>query len=822
MSTDQRILGEVTSASARASETSDGLPLSAEHRRMLLEESGITPEVVAERGYRTLTQPQQLAGLGFSSVQRRPGLLLPLHGTDGTVPLYILRPDQPRTQGAEGKKRTLKYEMPAGHGVRLDCPPRCWERLGDPGTPLWITEGQKKADALASHGLCAIALLGVWNWKGKNGFGGTTFLADWDYVHLKDREVRIVFDSDVMTKPAVRMALDRLTEHLRRKGAHVTAVYLPADSAGKIGVDDYLAAGHSVADLEALVQGPRPTPKAAAPTVELLDEAPPTMRRPLALLDGHAYAACWLPRRVKVHEREDKDGRITVLNPPEVRGETGLYLLRNDGRFFGQSADSPLEEIGFTLSLPDLPRDAATMSTRAVKAYGSGQRPNAPGVVGRLASVYDRYIDFGRSLGTQAEMTHLAACLSLSTYFLPAWTVVGYPWFTGERGSGKTQAGTVWAYTSYLGVVVLSSGSFAALRDLAEAGAALMFDDAETLADVRGCDPAKRELALSGYRLGSLVPIKEPTGDKGWRIRWVNAFAPRAFTAIALPDGVLASRCIVIPLVRTADPRRGNSDPANVKRWPCDRRALIDDCWSLALAHLPEAEQVWAEMDDEVDTLGRDFEPWRAVLATARLTDRHGTAGLEDTVREVMLRYREERVDILGDDLTVAVVRTLVSYVEDEMVRDGVLLRYADGRLGYSQDTMDTKDTMDTSSRGWSLSASEVCALIRLAEAGREDDVSDWPTPSRVGRVLSHLRIRQNRENNSKRSRGRHFTLTDIRRLALGYGIESVLTAMTSAGNPPDPLHLVSIVSLVSEGDNGNLHRNAERLSAGTGGCDEP
>jgi hypothetical protein len=39
--------------------------------------------------------------------------------------------------------------------------------------------------------------------------------------------VRIVFDSDTMTKSDVHKALDRLSEHLQRKKAHVATVYLP-------------------------------------------------------------------------------------------------------------------------------------------------------------------------------------------------------------------------------------------------------------------------------------------------------------------------------------------------------------------------------------------------------------------------------------------------------------------------------------------------------------------------------------------------------------------------------------------------------------------
>ena len=182
----------------------------------------------------------------------------------------LYRPDAPR-HGRDGK--LIKYEIPRNAGVRLDCPPRCQPLLADPAIPLWITEGQKKVDALASYGLCAIALLGVWNFKGRNPFGGTTLLADFDYIALNGREVRIAFDNDVMTKREVRQALDRLTEHLQRKGAHVTAVYLPQADGKKVGVDDYLLT-HTVQDLEGLIEQPRPQPQAAPPIIELLGEAP--------------------------------------------------------------------------------------------------------------------------------------------------------------------------------------------------------------------------------------------------------------------------------------------------------------------------------------------------------------------------------------------------------------------------------------------------------------------------------------------------------------------------------------------------------------------
>ena len=52
-------------------------------------------------------------------------------------------------------------------------------------------------------------------------------------------------------KDAVSLALVRLRNFLQQRGARVRLIYLPAGENGeKVGLDDYLAAGHSVDELE--------------------------------------------------------------------------------------------------------------------------------------------------------------------------------------------------------------------------------------------------------------------------------------------------------------------------------------------------------------------------------------------------------------------------------------------------------------------------------------------------------------------------------------------------------------------------------------------
>lgn len=219
------------------------------HLTHLKDGSGISVDVIRERGYRSLLGKAELKKLGFTPAQQRvPGILIPLWGVDSKEAGYQYRPDNPRV---DARGRPVKYESPRGSANRLDCPPRCRKVLGDPRVPLWVTEGSKKADALASHGACSISLTGVWGFKGKNELGGVTLLADWDYIALKERVVYLSFDSDVITKEPVKKALGRIAEHLRRKEANVLAIRLPQSGDGKVGIDDYLLK-HSLEDAQKL------------------------------------------------------------------------------------------------------------------------------------------------------------------------------------------------------------------------------------------------------------------------------------------------------------------------------------------------------------------------------------------------------------------------------------------------------------------------------------------------------------------------------------------------------------------------------------------
>jgi hypothetical protein len=229
--------------------------LSEEHHRQL-EGSAIAREVHEERAYRTVARAE--VPPDFRGYQRRAGLLVPLFSPDGTTTGYQLRPDNPRK---DKRDKAIKYETPAGARIIADVHPSMLGALSDPSIPLWITEGVKCGDALTSRGRCTISLIGVWMFRKP---GSAELLECFDHVALRGRRVYVVFDSDVMRKPEVALALERLVGDLEDRGARVLVVYLPdAPGGGKLGVDDALARG--VTTVEQLEEIARPfTPSDAA------------------------------------------------------------------------------------------------------------------------------------------------------------------------------------------------------------------------------------------------------------------------------------------------------------------------------------------------------------------------------------------------------------------------------------------------------------------------------------------------------------------------------------------------------------------------------
>jgi hypothetical protein len=432
-------------AMPNADERDVGSLLSPHHLDHLIQ-SAIPLELIRQRGYQTIVDRTQLEALGFKRQQCRvPGILMPLHGVNGDgIVTYQFRPDSPRLNS---RGKPIKYETPAGSTNRIDCPPSCREGLPNPKIDLLVTEGLKKADALASQGECVIAITGIWNWKAKNQFGGVTMSPDFDHIALNGRPVLIVPDSDYATNPGVAQAAKRLAENLRRKKAIVSVVLLPPGNNGeKTGADDFLAGGHTIGQLKALaVPFEETTP---AQETKDLERNFLCLKNRLYLevkrYDGN-YGFAYLDEqnKVKVIDEIAHDGRSIRPRPlPEIEGK-------------------PLDIVG----LPD----------EGIKEC-------------RLLSPDEIKDKINTHLATYVDLPDLELELNiyyiLFTWFYSKVNTLGYLRFLADTGKGKSRVQKVVGDLCFYPVFASGASTFSGIARLNNLWCGtLIMDEADTTGD---------------------------------------------------------------------------------------------------------------------------------------------------------------------------------------------------------------------------------------------------------------------------------------------------------------------------------------------------
>ena len=252
-----------------------GSPLGADDLARL-EKCGITREVAEQAMLRRVESVDGAAIVGRNGSGDYAGIIFPyVWPGEQNLREYRLRRDRPDLeQKPDGtRKERGKYLSPPGRGNMLYFTPGAdptW--LTDASLPILLTEGEKKCLALtglASHDLgsaatsprwLAVALPGVWNWRGTiaKAFGPDGnrrdvkgVIPDFDRITWRARRVLIVFDRNVVTDDSVAAARRELARELTRRQAIVALIDLP-EADGVNGIDDLIGAWGSERALELL------------------------------------------------------------------------------------------------------------------------------------------------------------------------------------------------------------------------------------------------------------------------------------------------------------------------------------------------------------------------------------------------------------------------------------------------------------------------------------------------------------------------------------------------------------------------------------------
>jgi hypothetical protein len=237
------------------------------------------------------------------------------------------------------------------------------------------------------------------------------------------------------------------------------------------------------------------------------------------------------------------------------------------------------------------------------------------------------------------------------------------------------------------------------------------------------------------------------------------------------------------------DRSRANAGPLDYGLWPCDRRELVDDLWAPALAHLPELLAYEARVAEGSHLVGRDLEPWRALLALALWLDDRGVKGLGALMEQLARAYQAERSQLEAPDLTRLVIQALVRCAADSSCTPG--------DCGDRNDRDDVKKKIP---RALLMTTSQATRGARTVAQEQETDLdSDIVTARRVGRVLRKMPWTA---DPTKSARGWAVNLAELHRWTRAYGVEwpGKLCATQGAPHPTNVTSVISVTTVTAPG----------------------
>lgn len=219
-----------------------------------LKASGLTDEAIISTGHYTQSKVSEKLGIKHTGMVFN--YLNPVTGkaydNSKGKPWIRIKPDDWETTQWNDDDEPPKYLSQSGEGNRpyfSSCiSVNDWRKIIKSSRyPLIITEGEKKSDCACSNGHPTIGLAGVYGWvdscprEGEAELEDSRPIPELNIINWKNRTVVLAFDSDVIHKIPVRIALFDLAKWLKEQGAEPYICLIPTElDSSKNGIDDFV------------------------------------------------------------------------------------------------------------------------------------------------------------------------------------------------------------------------------------------------------------------------------------------------------------------------------------------------------------------------------------------------------------------------------------------------------------------------------------------------------------------------------------------------------------------------------------------------------
>lgn len=498
---------------------------------------------------------------------------------------------------------------------------------------LYIAEGEKDVDRLWSIGLPATCNPGgAEKWKDEY----TTYLAK----RLPLLEVVILADAD---EPGRKHAIQVAKSWMDK----VRVVRILRDWPGGVrDVSDYLDAGHSKEDLEALIQ-----------------KTEPFTRQDLERIEEQAKLDRILAEREAedmLHPAQDFHGGVLYYGITSAKAKPGLCLITSEHRALCGDGELPgnlkIDDRGFNLF---------RFSREGLEAYQRGETVNGHDLLSDLAAFFRRYAVF-----PDERMPELLAAWTLGTYLYRVFNLFPYVALRSPlKQCGKSRVLDLLSLVAFNASRRMSNPTAPILfRGPSRNGGTLLLDEVEYFQGKNKENYNELVAVLnSGFEKGGVV--ERLVGDQH-EVRSFSVYCPRALAGIAELPETVEDRAIVIFMQRKQKTER--LEPFDYYRLnKGEARQLRDRCYRWALAHAREVAAVYEVRDfpglKGLDDRARDL--WETLLTIARLVDKEAGTKKPDENYETALTALAHTLSAIrdeGETRTAKLIGALTRIVKGE------------------------------------------------------------------------------------------------------------------------------------------------------------
>jgi len=415
----------------------------------------------------------------------------------------------------------------------------------------------------------------------------------------------------------------------------------------------------------------------------------------LDIVDDHLILSHPLPAVRTLNERNGTQ---------KERGEFPLFVITDQGELFEATEDNFMKRGWFGRT--PAPIIQPRWSPKSIHTFleGRAEKVNPWEVYSKVKGLVDYYLDFAAS----REAPTIFSLWILGTYFFIIFEYFPYMKLGGEKGSGKTKAGSLAALLAFNGRIFANESKAVIYRTAQDTRGTIVIDEGENLSYKSEESAAYHAVLNSGWqRNGSALLTDKDT----MRPVQFSTYSPKLICSIGGLTETLEDRSFAITMLKTLDRVKASLEVSFVsEEW----QEVRDSLYLLMVQRWREVKDLADSLTNEMNLNGRLWNLTKPFIALARWLDRYrpeGAPNVEEDVR-AFVRLQEGKKSVLAmQSLAGSVLQALEELLGEERLGE------ADG---FRLDLRDVRER-----------------VIRIEGPGSEE----WIKPRKVADTLRNLNL---------------------------------------------------------------------------------